>query len=125
MPDHVHVVWLGCKVESDQLNGMAFLRRYMKASLGLQLQHQAHDHVFKAEERKRNAFANSCEYVLLNPVRAGLVTKAVDWAFEGAVIPGIPALCPLNDGFWKVFWNIYEKRRDAACGQKVLPVRGK
>src|SRR5689334_18341056 len=65
MPDHVHMVWLGCKVESDQLNGMAFLRRYMKASLGLQLQHQAHDHVFKAEERKRNAFANSCEYVLL------------------------------------------------------------
>ena len=101
MPDHLHLIWLGCRVESDQRNGMAFLRRYLKSSLGLKLQHQAHDHVFKAEERKRNAFANACNYVLLNPVRAKLVEKVERWAFRGAIVPGFPSLCPGEVDFWR------------------------
>ena len=29
MPDHLHLVWMGLKLESDQLNGMAFLRKHL------------------------------------------------------------------------------------------------
>src|SRR5438093_3491263 len=28
MPDHVHLMWMGLRLNSDQCNGMAFLRTY-------------------------------------------------------------------------------------------------
>jgi putative transposase len=121
MPDHVHLIWLGCKLDSDQRNAMAFLRSYIKSSLALPLQHQSHDHVFKADERKRNAFAAACEYVLLNPVRANLAAKVEDWPYSGAIIPGYPSLNPAQPEFWPTFWKIHEKQRDPACTQRMLP----
>src|ERR1017187_1591778 len=33
MPDHLHLMWLGLSVESDQLNGMKFLRMYLNRVL--------------------------------------------------------------------------------------------
>src|SRR5687768_3998283 len=33
MPDHVHLVWMGVRPDSDQRNGMAFLRRYLEPEL--------------------------------------------------------------------------------------------
>src|SRR5258707_15052659 len=27
MPDHLHLVWMGLRLDSDQFNGMAFVRR--------------------------------------------------------------------------------------------------
>jgi len=29
MPDHLHLVWMGLRLDSDQINGMAFLRTYL------------------------------------------------------------------------------------------------
>ena len=29
MPDHMHIVWMGLKAESDQRRGMAFFRTYL------------------------------------------------------------------------------------------------
>jgi hypothetical protein len=29
MPDHMHMVWMGVKLASDQINGMRFLRKHM------------------------------------------------------------------------------------------------
>src|SRR5439155_11464407 len=75
MPDHLHLVWMGLRLDSDQLNGMAFLRTYLEPALApAAFQPQAHDHVLRAEQRRKNAFAAACRYDLNNPVRAGLVT---------------------------------------------------
>src|SRR3712207_2052997 len=104
MPDHIHLIWIGHNVDSDQRNGMAFLRRYLKASLKLPLQHQSHDHVFKSDERKRHAFAHACEYVFLNPVRKNLTTQVDDWPFAGSIIPGYPALTLRRRDTWQTFW---------------------
>jgi len=33
MPDHLHLVWMGLRLDSDQVNGMAFLRTYLEPEL--------------------------------------------------------------------------------------------
>jgi putative transposase len=30
MPDHLHLIWLGLRLDTDQTNGMAFLRTYLE-----------------------------------------------------------------------------------------------
>src|SRR5258706_15962251 len=65
MPDHLHVVWMGLRLDSDQRNGMAFLRTHLEPKLApCKFQHQAHDQVLKEEERRQNAFARVCNYIL-------------------------------------------------------------
>jgi len=96
MPDHIHVVWMGLSRESDQFGGMAFLRTYLERELTpIKFQPQAHDHVLKDEERKRNAFAKVCSYVSENPVRAGFAARPSDWQF-GLFGSGIPEARPLR-----------------------------
>src|ERR1035438_8339006 len=76
MPDHIHFLWMGLWLESDQCEGMAFLRTYLEPALDpAKFQPQAHDRVLRAEQRRKNAFAETCRYVLDNPVRTGLVEK--------------------------------------------------
>ena len=33
MPDHLHLVWMGLRLDSDQRNAMSFLRTYLEAAL--------------------------------------------------------------------------------------------
>jgi len=33
MPDHLHLVWMGLRLDSDQLNAMSFLRTYLEPAL--------------------------------------------------------------------------------------------
>ena len=35
MPDHLHVVWMGLRRDSDQRNGMAFVRTYLEPALSI------------------------------------------------------------------------------------------
>jgi putative transposase len=122
MPDHLHLVWMGLRFDSDQLNGMAFLRTHLKPKLAPQkFQHQAHDHVLKAEERRHNAFARACHYILENPLRAELVNRPNDWPFNGAVVPGYPMLHPLQNDFWPKFWNLYAQARQPDAGKVLRP----
>jgi hypothetical protein len=143
MPDHLHLMCLGLALASDQLNGTRFLRTCINRLLegrklenrgsdaGLQepgegshpslnprikwqLQPQAHDHVLRTEERKLNAFAKVCFYILANPVRAELVRREVDWPFSGSVAPGYPDLYPFQEGYWELFWKIYFRHREVA-----------
>ena len=86
-------------------------------------QHQPHDHVFSEQERRRNAFAHVCAYIVNNPVRAQLVESAEDWRFCGAVVPGYPHLHPLEEDFWERFWCLYFEARDPAAGNRQLPRR--
>lgn len=130
MPDHLHLMFLGLAVTSDQLNAIRFLRLHINRLLTgeplqkfaalsraqppgkWKLQPQAHDHVLREEERKQGAFASVCFYILANPVRAKLVEKETDWRFGGAIVPGYPDLHPLHEDYWELFWKLYYKQRE-------------
>ena len=113
MPDHFHMIWMGTEDSGDQRQTMAFFRTHLKALIApAQLQHQAHDHVLKQEERKQSSFATACNYVLANPVEAGLAESAEAWPYLGCLVPGYPDLHPLKQvDFWGRFWQIYWKKR--------------
>jgi REP element-mobilizing transposase RayT len=111
MPDHLHLIWMGLRLDSDQRNGMAFFRTHLEPKLvSAKFQHQPHDHVLKQEERRRNAFATVCHYILDNPLRAGLVEHSNDWLFQGALVSGYPNSNPLDDDFWPRFWKSISKQ---------------
>jgi len=95
MPDHIHLIWMGLGRDSDQINGMAFFRTHLEPKLApARFQPQPHDSVLREEERKRNAFAQTCFYVAANPVRAKLITEREIWPFSGCLVPGYPKLNP-------------------------------
>jgi len=122
MPDHLHLVWMGLRLDSDQRNGMAFLRTHLEPRLApAKFQHQSDDHVLKTEERRRHAFAGVCNYILENPVRAELVRRVDDWAFTGALVPGYPTLQPLQPDFWSKFWKLFCQTRQPDAGNIVRP----
>jgi hypothetical protein len=60
-------------------------------------------------------------YVLHNPVRAGLVERPEAWKFSGAVVPGYPALHPLEPGYWPLFWKLLANARQPDSGNIVRP----
>jgi len=122
MPDHLHLVWMGMRRESDQLNAMRFLRRQLAPLLKPhQFQHQAYDHILREDERKRGAFARVCFYVLANPGRAKLVAEGGDWPFSGVVVPGYPTLHPMQEDFWEKFWKLYVAERESESSAPSVP----
>ena len=122
MPQHMHLVWMGLRLGSNQLNGMRFLRRYLSASLRPSyFQYQPHDHVLREKQRKRNALARTCYHVLDQARKAGLVNNPQDWPFCGAIVPGYPTLHPFHDDFWPLFWKLYFATRDPEAGNITRP----
>ncbi|MBP9902180.1 MAG: hypothetical protein KBH45_12015, partial [Verrucomicrobia bacterium] len=55
MPDHLHLLWMGLRGDSDQRNAMIFLRKHLAAELArrsptgveFELQKQSHDSVLR------------------------------------------------------------------------------
>jgi len=124
MPDHIHLVFMGLKFDSDQKKAMKFLREYVgKVMRPFRFQHQAYDHVLGQEERKQNAFARLCFYVLANPVRAGFIGENDPWPYRGAVLPGYPMVDLLDEDFWPLFWKLYHQMHDPKAGERRLPPR--
>jgi len=125
MPDHVHLVWMGLRRDTDQRNGMKFLRAQLGPFLQpAQFQHQAHDHVLTVAQREQHAFSVACaDYVLLNPLKAELVKTPAAWPYLGAVIPGYPRVNPFAADYWPWFWKHYFGAREPGIGQRVLPPR--
>jgi putative transposase len=122
MPDHIHLIWMGRRLDSNQINGMAFLRTYLEPELApAKFQPQPQDEVLREEERKQNAFARVCFYVAANPVRAKLIAETDIWPFAGCVVPGYPRLNPADRDFWPEFWRIYAKLRHADAGNIKRP----
>jgi putative transposase len=122
MPDHVHLIWMGLRWDSDQLNGMAFLRTYLEPALKpAEFQHQAHDNVLREQERQQNAFAKTCFYIAANPARAGLIAESESWPFTGCVVPGYPKLNPATNDFWQKFWKIYALLKQPDAGNIKRP----
>jgi putative transposase len=125
MPDHLHLVWMGTRLETDQLNGMSFLRAQLEPALHpAKFQPQAQDSVLREQSRKRNAFAKVCEYIALNPARAELIKETEPWPFIGCVVPGYPKLNPVAGEFWPVFWRIFAKLRQPDAGNIQRPLLG-
>ncbi len=122
MPDHLHLIWMGLRLDSDQFTGMAFLRTYLEPELKpAKFQPQAQDEVLREEQRKRNAFAKVCFYIAANPVRAGLTGEKEIWPFMGCVVPGYPRLYLMDEDFWPTFWRLYGKLRHTDAGNIKRP----
>jgi REP element-mobilizing transposase RayT len=118
MPDHIHLVWMGLRRDSDQFKGMAFLRTHLEPELSpAKFQPQAQDKVLREESRKRNAFAQVCFYIAANPARAGLIDKEEIWPFTGCVVAGYPTLDPTTEDYWPKFWRIFAKLRQVDAGK--------
>jgi REP element-mobilizing transposase RayT len=122
MPDHVHFVWMGLRLDSDQFNGMSFLRTYLEPRLApVKFQSQPQDEVLRADQRKRGAFQKVCFYIRANPVRAGLIDEKGSWPYTNCVVPGYPKLNPVTDDFWPKFWKIFAKLKQPDSGKIVRP----
>ena len=122
MPDHIHLIWMGLRLDTDQLNGMAFFRTHLEPELSTaKFQHQAQEHALKENERRHDAFARACHYILENPLQAGLVAYPNEWPHSGAVVPGYPTLHPLQDGFWKKLRKIYKAKKAPDAGNILRP----
>ena len=133
MPDHLHFVWIGLSVQSNQRNAVKFFREHLNRMLAgenlsepgspansrsqlprkWKLQSQAHDHLLTEDEREHDAFAKVCFYVLANPVRAELAQREQDWPFSGAILPGYPTLHPFQEDYWQLFWRLYYQHRES------------
>jgi len=122
MPDHLHLIWMGLRRDSDQIKAMAFLRTQLEPELSpTKFQPQAQDVVLREEQRKRNAFAQVCFYIEENPARAELIVESENWPFTGCVIPGYPKLDVAGETFWSKFWRIYPKLRRTDAGDVKRP----
>jgi REP element-mobilizing transposase RayT len=122
MPDHIHLVWMGLRRESDQRNGLKFLREHLGPALRPhRFQHQPYDHVLRESERIKLAFSKVCFYLMDNPCRAKLVQRPEDWPYAGAIVPGCPKLHPLDDDFWPLFWKLYASASAPEAGQIQRP----
>lgn len=124
MPNHIHLTWMGLRYDTDQRNGMSFLRTHLRSALAPhRFQHQPHDHVLSETERHKNAFQKVCSYIFHNPVRAGLTTEPQQWPFTGAIVPGYPTLHPAQIDFWELFWAAYQRLLQPDAGNRSLPPR--
>lgn len=121
MPDHAHIVWVGCAPKSDQRLAIRFLRAHTSPLLApYTWQQQPYDHVLRENERGRDALASVCHYVVENPVRRALAEKWHDYPFSGAMIPGFPSIDPRLESFEELFWKTYNERAMAYLGRTTV-----
>jgi len=125
MPDHIHLVWIGTKPSSDQLNGMAFLRTHLRKMIHpAEFQPQAYDRVLRERSSDTDAIRQWVQYGILNPIRAGLAGDIESWPWLGCIVPGIPVLNPIDPGFWELFGKLHRQRHDPTCAHHVKPMLG-
>jgi len=122
-PDHLHLVWLGLRRDTDQINGMAFFRTYLEPELSpAKFQPQPQDEVLRDEQRTSNALAKVCFCIAAKPSRAGLIAEMETWPYSGCVIPGYPKLNPADEDIWPKFWRIHGKLRQPDAGIIKRPI---
>jgi REP element-mobilizing transposase RayT len=112
MPDHMHLLWIGIRPESDQLLAARFFRKQLNPileKLGARFQQQPHDHVLSEEQRGKSAFEDVVEYIGRNPERAKLVPENGfrQYSYTGCLVPGYPELKLWQPDFWGRFWRTY------------------
>jgi len=87
MPDHLHFV---AGPSDEGVSVLTFVARFTGKSTNASWRHgwsgklwqkRGHDHVIRIAERMDEVY----DYILANPVRAGLVEDAADWAWAGVL----------------------------------------
>jgi putative transposase len=111
MPDHIHMLWVGLRDDSDQIKAMRFFRKRLNDSLGkigYQLQLQGYDRVLRDDERQPAAFEALVEYIARNPERKGLVPidQFRKYSYTDCLLPGYPELSFKQSDFWPRLWRI-------------------
>lgn len=88
MPDHVHFFASPTGDEAKSLSSfVGFWKRGTAAAIrcshlpGFAWQAEFFDHLL----RRNESYSQKWEYVRMNPVRAGLVSRAEDWPYQGEV----------------------------------------
>ena len=77
MPDHMHLIFMGLRLDTNQLNAMAFLRTYIGPELApAEFQNQAYDRVLREMDRRENAFAETCQICAVKPCPSRLGCKS-------------------------------------------------
>ncbi len=119
MPDHVHLLIVGWSNAADQLLFARFLKKHTNELLSDRLkdcefQRESHDHVMRRDEIGEIEFKNATLYIADNPVKAGLVSDAKEYAFTRAMLPGFPRLNFWDERFWRIFWDATTKRMEEA-----------
>jgi putative transposase len=111
MPDHGHFLLCGTGDASDQLPAVRAFRQAWNRLLAprYRLQSQAHDHLLRETEREKEAFHAVAWYILDNPVRAELADRWQSWPYSGCLVPGYPDLDPREEGYWELFWRIWNR----------------
>lgn len=116
MPDHIHLMWVGLRESTDQLNAMKFFRTRVNEVLrkiGFELQLQGYDHVLNENERVKEAFEAIFDYIARNPERKGLVPPDgfAKYPFTSCIIPGYPEIIPFTPDFWERLGRVHSHLR--------------
>ncbi len=111
MPDHLHMLWMGMRSDSDQLLAMKHFRKTTNESLkriDIELQDQSYDHILLPEERDTAGFLIIFDYIARNPERALLVPfdGYATYRYTGCLVPGYPQLRLFTSDFWDQFERI-------------------
>ena len=108
MPDHMHLLLCGLSDESDQTLFVRALRRELgKILVPISWQKQPFDNVLREKDRSEDALLTVARYIIENPVRAGLVKVATDWAYAGAWLPDSGWMDSCAVDFGVKFWAEY------------------
>ncbi len=82
MPDHLHAL-ISFPYERPMKQIMADWKRFLAKKLKLEWQRDFFDHRLRKEE----SYREKADYILANPVRAGLVTRPEEWSYFWTVNP--------------------------------------
>ena len=78
MPDHVHLVLAFPDIDKSLKTIVSKWKEWTAKTLGIEWQRDFFEHRL----RKGESFREKADYVLANPVRAGLVQTAEDWPYR-------------------------------------------
>ena len=77
MPDHVHLILTFPEIDKRVQTIVSKWKEWTAKSLGVPWQRDYFEHRLRREE----SFREKADYILANPVRAGLVARWDDWPF--------------------------------------------
>lgn len=77
MPDHVHLILAFPDGDERLQTIMSKWKEWTAKSLNIAWQRDFFEHRLRKEE----SFREKADYILANPVRAGLIEKAEDWPY--------------------------------------------
>ena len=120
MPDHLHLLWMGLCVRSDQRNAMKFLRKHLAVELAGARPLAWNLNCKNSRTTVSCARKTGCAAHLKNPAFiSSTIHDARNWwairatgRFWVRSCQAIPCLGPLAGDFWQQFWKIYIQNRE-------------